>query len=290
MSQERLRIGRIRYLNVLPIYYPMESGVMGRDFDLVYGAPAELNDMMARGELHVGSNSSVEYARHADQYYLVPDMAIGSCGPVMSVLLISRKPIWELDGATVLTTAQSHTSAALLRMLFRDYLKLDVQYETGSVRESIEAGNLPTAALCIGDDALRLRSDDRYPYRMDLGEAWREWTGLPFIFGVWVVSRKAVADGCFTRDPAELFIRAKDWGTANMEQMVAIAADTGFLSKDDMRTYFKGLVYNLRAREQEGLKLFFRRLAEAGEIAEVPELVFYDHETMCPPECRPVQE
>jgi chorismate dehydratase len=287
LTEKELRIGRIRYLNVLPIYYPMESGVMGRDFKLVYGAPAELNDMMARGELHVASASSVEYARHADQYYLVPDIAIGSCGPVMSVLLISRKPIWELEGETVLTTAQSHTSACLLRMLFRDYLKINVQYETGSVMESIESGDLPTAALCIGDDALRLRSDDRYPYRMDLGEAWREWTGLPFIFGVWVISRKAVEEGCFNRDPATLFIRAKDWGVANMEQMVSMAADTGYLSKEDMRTYFtKGLVYNLRAKEQEGLRLFYRRLAEAGEIPAAPELVFYDHATMSPPECR----
>jgi len=285
VNQRQLRIGRIRYLNVLPIYYPMESGVMGRDFEIVYGTPAELNDMMARGELHASSASSIEYARNADQYYLLPDIAIGSCGPVMSVLLISRKPIWELEGETILSTAQSHTSAALLRMLFRDYLKVDVRYETGSVTERLQAGDLPTAALCIGDEALQLRSDGRFPYRLDLGEAWREWTGLPFIFGVWVISRKAVAEGCFTRDPATLFVRAKDWGTANMEQMVSMAADTGYLSKEDMRTYFRGLVYNLRRKEQEGLVLFMQRLAGAGEIPAVPDLVFYDHAAMVPPEC-----
>lgn len=260
---------------------------MGRDFELVYGPPAELNDKMARGELHVSSCSSIEYARNADQYYLIPDLAIGSCGPVMSVLLISRKPLDQLSGETILATAQSHTSAALLRMLCRDYLNVDVQYQSGSVMERMESGDLPVAALCIGDDALRLRSDERFPYRMDLGEAWREWTGLPFIFGVWVISRKAVEEGCFNRDPAKLFIRAKDWGVANMEQMVSMAADTGYLSREDMHTYFsKGLVYNLRQKEQEGLKLFMQRLAESGEIDTVPELVFYDHATMAPPECR----
>jgi len=104
---------------------------------------------------------------------------------------------------------------------------------------------------------------------------------------VWVISRKAVAEGCFNRDPAELFIRSKDWGVANIEQMISIAADTDYLSREDMRTYFtNGLVYNLRAREREGLRLFYRRLAEAGEIPEAPELVFYDHATMSPAECR----
>ena len=281
MSEKKLRIGRISYLNVLPIYYPMEHGVMGHNFELVYGPPAELNEQMAQGELHVASTSSIEYARNADQYYLVPDMAIGSRGPVMSVLLISQKPIEELDGETILSTAQSHTSAALLRMLFRDHLKLTVQYESGSVSERIDSGELPVAALCIGDEALRLRGDNRFAYRLDLGEAWREWTGLPFVFGVWVVSRKAVADGCFGEDPARLFVRAKDWGVANIEQMISISADAGFLDKAGFREYFKGLVYNLREREQEGLTLFFERLAQAGEIEKAPELVFYDHGTMC---------
>ncbi len=281
MTEQRLRIGRIKYLNVLPIYHPMEAGILGDDFDLVYGTPAELNGCMSRGELHASSCSSMEYARHANRYFLLPDMAIGSCGPVMSVLLISRKPIAELGGETILSTAQSHTSAALLRLLFREYLKLDVRYETGSVTEALEQGNLPEAALCIGDEALSLRTDPRYPYRMDLGEAWREWTGLPFIFGVWVVARDAVAKGCFSRDPGELFLQAKQWGADNSEQIVALAARSGFLSVPEMRTYFTGLVFDLRENEQRGLRLFLQRLAEAGEIPAAPDLVFYDHAIAC---------
>lgn len=277
-SAKKLQIGRISYLNVLPIYHPLETGLIGDDFDLVYGTPAELNEKMDAGTLDVSSCSSFEYARHPEKYLLLPDIAIGSAGPVMSVLLISQKPISELEGEEILTTAQSHTSAALLRMLFRDCLKLSVSYKTGSVSDHIERDELPTAALCIGDEALRLRNDDRYPYRLDLGEAWREWTGLPFIFGVWIVSRESVKSGCFSKDPAELFRAAKQWGDTHIEKIIELAAEHGYLDKEGLRQYFQSLVYDLGEEEQKGLSLFFKRLADAGEIPVAPDLEFYEHD------------
>ncbi|MCG8529544.1 MAG: menaquinone biosynthesis protein [Desulfovibrionales bacterium] len=276
-SKKKLQVGRIRYLNVLPIYHPLESGLMGDEFDLVYGTPAELNEKMDAGLLDVSSCSSFEYARHPEKYFLLPDIAIGSAGPVMSVLLISQKPISELEGEEILTTAQSHTSAALLRMLFRDCLDMPVSYKTGAVSEYIDRGELPTAALCIGDEALRLRNDERYPYRLDLGEAWREWTGLPFIFGVWIVSRTSVASGCFSQDPAELFRNAKQWGDEHIEEVISLAAERGHIDREGLRQYFKSLVFDLGEEEQQGLRLFFKRLADAGEIPQLPELEFYQH-------------
>ncbi|MFA9393898.1 MAG: menaquinone biosynthetic enzyme MqnA/MqnD family protein [Halodesulfovibrio sp.] len=277
-SAKKLQVGRIRYLNVLPIYHPLETGIFGENFDLVYGTPAELNEQMEAGKLDVSSCSSFEYARHPEKYFLLPDIAIGSAGPVMSVLLISKKPISELGGEEILTTAQSHTSAALLRMLFRDCLKLNVSYKTGSVSDHIEQGELPTAALCIGDEALRLRNDDRYPYRLDLGEAWREWTGLPFIFGVWIVSRRSVETGCFTQDPAELFRNAKNWGDENIQHVIELAKKAGYMDTEGLTQYFQSLVFDLGEEEQKGLRLFFKRLAEAKEIPSAPELEFYSHQ------------
>ncbi|MCT4535379.1 menaquinone biosynthetic enzyme MqnA/MqnD family protein [Halodesulfovibrio sp.] len=276
-ESKKVRVGRIRYLNVLPIYHPLESGQLGENFELVYGTPAELNEQMEAGNLDVSSCSSFEYARHPEKYFLLPDIAIGSAGPVMSVLLISQKPISELDGEEILTTAQSHTSAALLRMLFRDCLKQDVSYKTGSVSGYIDKGDLPVAALCIGDEALRLANDERYQYRLDLGEAWREWTGLPFIFGVWIVSRKSVESGCFSQNPVELFANAKQWGRDNIEYVIRLAEKAGYMGSDGLTQYFNSLVYDLGEEEQKGLRLFMKRLAEAGEIPFAPELEFYSH-------------
>ena len=153
-----LRMGRISYLNVLPVYHPLEAGILPHDFELVSGPPALLNEMMSRGELHVSSCSCFEYARRPERYYLVGDLSIGSRGPVMSVLLLSRLPVEELGGHEILISGESHTSVALLRLLMRDRYKLDVRFSTGPVTPALRSDNPPTAFLAIGDEALRLRN------------------------------------------------------------------------------------------------------------------------------------
>ena len=138
-----LRMGRISYLNVLPVYHPLEAGILPHDFELVSGPPALLNEMMSRGELHVSSCSCFEYARRPERYYLVGDLSIGSRGPVMSVLLLSRLPVEELGGHEILISGESHTSVALLRLLMRDRYKLDVRFSTGPVTPALRSDTRP---------------------------------------------------------------------------------------------------------------------------------------------------
>ena len=268
-------MGRIGYLNVLPIYHSLERGIVPNDFQFRYGPPAALNDMMHRGELDLSSCSSMEYARHADDYYLIPNIAIGSKGPVQSVLLLSRVPLERLQGTTILVSAQTHTSAALLRILMSERLRLDVSYRTGDATSELESGEHPQAILAIGDEALTLRTHPDYPVRLDLGEAWREWTGLPFIFGVWIASRSA-----YERDPegittaARLLLRGKDWGLRNLPQMCILAAQGGRMSNAQLRSYFAGLAYDLDPQSIEGLRLFLHHLERSGQISGAPELHF----------------
>jgi chorismate dehydratase len=268
-------MGRMGYLNVLPIYHALESGALPHGYELVYGPPAALNELMARGELVAASTSCVEYARRFARYWLVPDLAIGSRGPVMSVLLLSRRPVEELAGRTVLVSAETHTSAALLRLLFTERLGIAVRYATGAASERIATANPPEAVLAIGDEALRLRGHPAYPQVWDLGEAWMEWTGLPFIFGVWVVSRQAAARGLLPQDPAALLHAGRDWGLAHMPLILDIARQNYPLSREDLTAYFNGLSYRLLDEEQEGLRLFYHKLALAGEIPAVPPLAFW---------------
>lgn len=273
-----LRLGRIGYLNVLPIYHPLESGVIAHEYEIISGPPAVLNNMMAHGELHVSATSSIEYGRRPDQYLLVPDMAIGSRGPVMSVLLLSRRPVEDLANQTVLVSAETHTSAALLRLLFKEYYRFPVRYETGSATGRIAEGNAPEAFLAIGDEALRLRNHPDYPHRLDLGEAWRQWTGLPFIFGVWVVSRQAAANNCFHADPTALLQRARDWGELHMDTILDLTLQGCPLSRDELRDYYRGLVFHMGYAEMEGMRHFYERLAASGELDRAPKLQFYGME------------
>lgn len=270
-----IRLGRIGYLNVLPLHYPLEQGIIPGAFEIVAGPPAELNVLMDHGRLDLSGCSSIEYARHPEQYRIVPDLAIGSRGPVQSVLLLCRTRPEDLDGKTILVSAQTHTSAALVDLLLRSHIGVAPSYHTGDATALLASGARPEAILCIGDEALNLRKHPDYPHRLDLGEAWRQWTGLPFIFGLWIaredslsLRREEVTEG------ARIMLRAKRWGQANLETISGVAAQGSILNVEEMRSYFAGLVYDLGEEELLGLRTFYERLAGAGVIPSVPELRF----------------
>jgi chorismate dehydratase len=270
-----VRLGKIRYLNVLPIYHPIERKIIPNDFSIVSGPPSALNRLMDKGELDVSAASSIEYARNPEKYYLVPNIAIGSRGPVQSVLLLSRCPVEELAGETILVSAQTHTSAALLRVLLAELWKVKTRFITDDASDVLTRGERPQAILCIGDEALNLRFHPDYPVRTDLGEAWRTLTGLPFIFGVWIVQRsvlkrreEAVRRAC------AVMAEAKRWGADHIADMCALAAADSCLDQTEMCSYFDGLVYDLGSKEIQGMELFYQRLAEHGIIDIVPSLHF----------------
>ncbi|MDL2209877.1 menaquinone biosynthesis protein [Desulfovibrio sp. OttesenSCG-928-O18] len=275
MPLPKPRMGRIEFLNVLPIYHALETGRVRHGYELVYGPPSALNGMMERDELLAASTSSIEYARRPEKYWILPDLAIGSVGTVLSVLLISRCPVAELDGKTVLVSAASHTSVALLKLLLRDYAGVRATFVTGNASERMADADAPEAMLVIGDEALRLRNHPAYSHMWDLGEAWLAWTGLPFTFGLWVVSREAAKRASLPEDPAKTLHAGRDWSVANWEAVLDVAEKKYPMTRQELNTYFTCLSYKLGEREQTGLRLFYERLAAAGEIASAPDLAFW---------------
>jgi len=275
MSLHKPRMGRIEYLNVLPIYHALETGRIPHGYELVYGPPSVLNAMMEREELAVASTSSIEYARRPDKYWILPDLAIGSCGKVLSVLLISRCPVEELDGKTVLVSTATHTSKALLKILLKELFHISANFVTGNATEQMGKTDAPEAMLVIGDEALRSRNHPIYCHMMDLGEEWLRWTGLPFTFGLWVVSRDAVNSQNLAEDPAKILHAGRDWSFANMGTVLDVAEQRYPFSRDALAEYFTCLLYKLGPIEQQGLRLFYEHLALAGEISTAPDLAFW---------------
>lgn len=276
IARSPLRMGRISFLNVLPIYHPLETGIIPHKFELVAGPPAFLNELMAAGKLQISSCSCIEYGRHPESYYLVRDLSIGSRGPVLSVLLLSRVPVSELDGKEILISGESHTSVALLKMMLQDHFGVKPILRTGNVTAELASGMAPLAFLAIGDEALRLRNLPSHPYRVDLAEAWNEWTGLPFVFGLWVISAAAVESGMFDSDPGEILRKGRDWGLENMEVILDLTGHGCPLTREELREYYqRGLFYTMRGDELAGLKTFYQKLHAFGLIQTVPELRFY---------------
>lgn len=267
-------MGRIGYLNVLPVYHAMESGILEHGYKLYYGPPAQLNKAMEEGLLLASSCSCVEYARRPDNYFLLPKLAIGSVGAVQSVIMLSRKPIEQLSFHKILVSAETHTSALLLRLLLAERFKLKVEYCVGNATEMVATASPPEAFLAIGDEAMRLRKHPMYPYKFDLGEAWTEWTGLPCVFGVWVMRRDFKPQAGLMH-PADVLDQSRNWGLANMPEIIKLAElNYPNLTQAELIDYFNGLSYNLNEAEQEGLKLLYYKLAKAGLIASAPALRF----------------
>src|SRR5690242_15288318 len=115
-SLQRPRVGHIQFLNCLPIYWGLMRSDTLLGLELVKDTPDQLNDALVRGDLDVGPISLVEYLRHADDLLLLPDIAVGADGAVLSVNLVARASLAALDGQPVALGSTSRTSVLLARM------------------------------------------------------------------------------------------------------------------------------------------------------------------------------
>ena len=276
---DMLRVGRIPYINTYPVYGAIDRGIVALDATMVDGVPSALNAHMSDGTLDVSVISAVEYAMHAERYLLLPDLAITSDGAVRSVMLFSKRPVADLDGATVLVSRSSMTSVELLDLLFRERWGVSPRL-IPSDAESADIARFGAephdARLVIGDAALLLSSGTHavsrvYPHHVDLGLAWKEWTGLPFVFAVWVAQRTTPVSEAL-RVHAGL-IASRDWGVANLPVLAQQAASVTGVPQPLCEQYFAGLDYRLSLPHLRGLTEFYRRLDAAGRVPARP-LVF----------------
>ena len=277
-----MRVGRIPYVNCYPVYGAIDRGVVPLDAEIVDGVPSALNAQMAARTLDISVISAVEYARDSRQYLLLPDLAISCDGPVRGVMLFSKRPASELRGRRVLVSRSSMTSVALLELLFEHvwdsrpaFVPADAEV-TDIARFAEEPHD---ARLVIGDAALRLGThlqdpDQRdelvdqlgYRYAYDLGAEWKRWTGLPFVFAVWVAQR--TADTRRSLDIHASLIASRDWGLTHLETLAAQAALATGVNRAACLAYLSDLDYGLSYGHLAGLTEFFRRLVAAGRVPD----------------------
>ncbi|HET8622993.1 MAG TPA: menaquinone biosynthesis protein [Gemmatimonadales bacterium] len=264
-----MRLGRIPWINAYPVYAAVDRGLVPLPAELITGTASELNDLLAAGELDVSVVSAVEYARNGASYHLLPDLAISCDGPVHSVALFSRRPVDELDDHTVLLSASSRTSVLLLQLLCRHRWSVTPRFATVRAEATDLAGltGFPhEAVLVIGDAALMLASRGEYPIRIDLGAAWKEWTGLPFVFAVWAARRAAHRSD--VQRVHERLLESRAWGLAHLDELAGQAATVTGVPEPVCRQYLGGLDYALSYRHLAGLTDFFRRLAQDGLVPD----------------------
>jgi chorismate dehydratase len=277
MSQDpewgRPRVGHIQFLNCLPLYWGlMRSGAL-LGVDLHKDTPDRLNTALVAGELDIGPISLVEYLRHADELLLLPDLAVGSDGPVHSVNLVSTLPLDQLDGRRVALGSTSRTGVLLAQMLLESRYGVRPTYfrcPPDLTEMLLEAD----AGVLIGDTALRARYEAPALglHVTDLGEAWRDWSGLPMVFAVWAVRRDfAQAHPGVVKDVHEAFLASRELCLDELDAVATAAARWEPFSAQTLADYFRALDFSLGARQIEGLRAFATRAAAAGQTPPLPD-------------------
>jgi chorismate dehydratase len=269
---QRPRVGHIQFLNCLPLYWGlMRSGAL-LGVDLHKDTPDQLNSALVRGDLDIGPISLVEYLRHAEDLLLLPDLAVGSDGPVQSVNLVSTVSLADLDGRRVALGSTSRTGVLLARMLLESRHGVRPEYfrcPPDLTEMLLEAD----AGVLIGDAALRARFDapSRGLHVTDLGEAWRDWTGLPMVFAVWAVRREfAAAHPGLVKDVHEAFLASRALCLSELDEAAEAAARWEPFSAETLADYFRALDFALGERQVSGLREFARLAAARGEAPELP--------------------
>lgn len=262
-----LRVGAVRYLNAKPLYHRLEAIAPGVRLEM--DLPSRLADRLAAGELDVALIPSVEYLRGATEhgYRIVPGLAIASRGPVRSVKLYSRVPFGEIRRLAL--DEGSRTSQALARVWLA---------EAHGVRpeliEPLPMGvpvveSTADAVLLIGDRAMT-DPDEPFFAVVDLAEAWRDLTGLPFVFALWV----ARGDADLGDLPGAL-IRCRDEGLADVARIAEEAGGRLGLDRELCVTYLtRNIRYELGDPEVAALRLFAGKAAALGLAPEGVDLAF----------------
>lgn len=268
-----LTIGHIAYANCVPFFhYLPASGFRGR---ILAGVPAQLNARLASGQVDISPSSSFEYGRNWRRYVLLPGLSIGSRGAVQSVLLLSHRPIQELHRQPIAVTGESATSVNLLRILLREFYRCDDYREQRSqrpVEQIIAAGG---AGLLIGDRALRAAMVRIAPYIYDLGELWWRHTGLPFVFALWIVHRRAARQKAraltlFQRQLRRSLGRAM----ADLDRLARHSAERSWMGADRLADYWRAMSYHLDQTHRQGLERYFQLAVKHRLLPEQPALRF----------------
>jgi len=261
-----LRVGIQTSLNTKPLHWRLKE--IAPEMEFKEGTPRDLSNLLTKGELDVALIPLLTILRNPD-LSIIPKISVTSRGPSRNSILFSK--IAPSDIKSVLVDRSSIGSIALLRALF------NISWSTQPVEVLSSKPLMPDypfmsmnydAFLVVGDSAMQVRTE--FPYKIDLGEQWRKWTNLPFVFSVWGV--KAGLEG-----PAldELFLQAKEEGIEAMGEIAKKEHGRLGLNEHACLDILYSTIYNLGEEEFKGIERFHFFMGELQICEPYIELKFY---------------
>ena len=260
VSARPIRIGAVSFINTLPLIDGLENLA---DVEIRYAVPSRLLDTLLDDEVDVALCSSIDYQRSEIPLVIVPCGLLGCDGPTQTVRLYSAGPLDRI--AEVHCDTDSHTSVALLQILLREMHGCTPRLVDFDARGHA-SGDWPPALLLIGDKVvIDAPPDARYPQQLDLGAAWVDLTGLPFVFALWLARRDAEA--CVIDAAASILDRQRRYNTERLDLIIERKARPRGWPADMAASYLKGkLAFELTDQRRRGLELFYLKACEHGLI------------------------
>jgi chorismate dehydratase len=253
------RIAASSYLNSAPLLWSFARGSRRREVELLTDtAPARCALMLERGDADAALVPVIEYQRMSEDVSVVPGVCVGARGPVRSVVLVTRGAPLEAVRSVALDTS-SRTSAALVRIIFREFLPHEPEFAPS---EPDLRGMLARhdAALMIGDPAMTFAREGLRVY--DLAELWREHTGLGFVFAMWMTREEARG-----RIGGVDFAGARDEGLRHVEEIVDGYERELPLRRAELLSYLRdNICFTLDEGMRAGLDLYYRLAHRHGLI------------------------
>jgi chorismate dehydratase len=247
---EKIKVSAVSYLNTKPLLYGLLRNPIAVQLDLQLDIPSVCAEKLRTGQADL-SLAPIAIIPELDHPHIISDYCIGTKGTVKTVCIYSVSPLKEVK--RLLLDYQSRTSVALAKLLLRDFWGL--QPELIAAQRGFENQiDKDTAALIIGDRTMGL--DMQYPYVYDLGEAWLQHTGLPFVFAAWVSNRPLPEP--FIRQ----FNQALQEGLDHIPELIYLLPEqVGF----DLKAYFtENISYHLDADKKKAMSLFLQHLNPEG--------------------------
>jgi chorismate dehydratase len=270
--QERLiNVGVVNFLNAVPLIQGVSS-VEG--FALVPRVPSALITCLESGEVDVALASSIDYQRSSTELGILPVGVLSSDGDSLTVQLCSRVPFEDVT--KVHCDADSHTSIALLQIILKDMFGIVPELISTEIH-SLHACNAewPDTVLIIGDKVVTSNCSKEYEYRLDLGQAWKKQTGLPFVFATWF-ARSDIEQSKINRT-SMLLLRQLKFNQHRIEQIVSLASSSrGWNTSHALEYVTKHINYRFTDAHKDSLELFYSKAYACGVLEKVRPLLFLE--------------
>ena len=259
------RVGHIQFLNCMPIYWGLVHSGALLDIELVKDSSERLGERLIAGDLDIAPIPLAALLKHSEDLVVLEGPAVGSDGPVMSCNLISQVPFEDLDGQRVALGSTSRTTVQLARLMLRERFHVTPEYFTCPPDLPVMMQDAD-AAVVIGDAALRAylhQAEDLGLLVYDLGEMWKAWTALPFVFAAWAVRKDYLEQNPrIVREVHRAFLESRDLSMAEVDKVCEQAARWEAFDEQALRRYYtEALDFSFGERQLAGVREFARRVA-----------------------------